>query len=129
VETLKGYLEKKEAKRGEYLIRQGERTRHLFFVESGEFEVRYEMKDKAPMRLRTMRAGVVFGEIALYLDIPRSVSVIASKSSAYYRLSAERLREMEQKEPAVALTFQTFMIRTLSERLVDLNRTLHAMSQ
>jgi CRP-like cAMP-binding protein len=74
-----------------------------------------------------MRAGAVFGEIGMYLDIPRSMSVISTGPGSYYRLSSDSLKEMEKADPDMALTFQNYIIRILSERLVDLNRTIESL--
>jgi SulP family sulfate permease len=128
IETLLRYLEKKEVESGSFLIRQGERSEYLYFVESGEFAAQLELEGEEPIRLRTMHAGAIFGEIALYLNIPRSVSIIAVQPSVVYRLSTSELKRMETEDPGLAVTFQNYVIRLLAERLVDLNRTLEALS-
>jgi SulP family sulfate permease len=129
VERLKGYMERLCVSAGEYLIRQGDPAKDLFFIERGEFSVQLEAAGEEPIRLRTMRAGTVFGEIALYLDVPRSVSVLSTEPSVYYRLSGEALRDMQVRDPALALSFQDYVIRLLSDRLVDLNRTISDLSR
>jgi SulP family sulfate permease len=128
VQKLMGYMEKNEVGPNRYLIRQGEAARHLYFIESGEFAAQLELQGEKPIRLRTMREGAIFGEIALYLDIPRSLSVVATKPSTVYQLSAEALANMSGRDPDLAVVFQNYVIRLLAERLVDLNRTLKALS-
>jgi SulP family sulfate permease len=129
VERLKGYMERLCVSAGEYLIRQGDPAEDLFFVERGEFSVQLEVAGEETIRLRTMRAGTVFGEIALYLDVPRSVSVLSTEPSVYYRLSDEALKAMQKRDPDLALAFQDYVIRLLSDRLVDLNRTIRDLSR
>jgi SulP family sulfate permease len=129
MEKLTSYMERLCIARGEFLIRQGAPANHLFFIEQGELSVQLEIEGSKPLRLRTMRAGTVFGEIALYLDVPRSVSVVATKNSVYYRLSRQALKSMERKDPDLAIAFQGYLIRLLSDRLVDLNRTLQDLSR
>jgi SulP family sulfate permease len=75
-----------------------------------------------------MREGAMFGEIALYLNIPRSLSIVATKPSTVYQLSADALKKMEARDPELAMAFQKYVIRLLAERLVDLNRTLEALA-
>jgi SulP family sulfate permease len=128
VKKLMRYLEKREVDRDHYLIRQGDEARHLYFIESGEFAAQLELQGEEPIRLRTMREGAVFGEIALYLNVPRSLSIVATKPSAVYQLSSEALKSMERDDPDLAMAFQNYVIRLLAERLVDLNRTLEALS-
>ena len=127
IERMMVYLEREETGADNVVVRQGETARHLYMIESGEFAAQLELQGKEPVRLRTMRAGAVFGEIGMYLDIPRSVSVISTGAGSYYRLSSEALKEMEKADPDLALIFQNYMIRTLSERLVDLNRTIESL--
>jgi SulP family sulfate permease len=128
VQKLMEYLEKKEVAPNRYLIRQGEAAKHLYFIESGEFAAQLELRAEKPIRLRTMREGAIFGEIALYLDIPRSLSVVATKPSTVYQLSSDALEKMAGRDPDLAVAFQNYVIRLLAERLVDLNRTLEALS-
>jgi SulP family sulfate permease len=122
------YLQRREVKPDRYLIRQGEPARHLYFIESGEFAAQLELHGNEPIRLRTMREGAMFGEIALYLNIPRSLSIVATKPSTVYQLSADDLKKMEARDPELAMAFQKYVIRLLAERLVDLNRTLEALA-
>jgi SulP family sulfate permease len=127
IERMMTYLEKEKTDNDTVVVRQGEAAQHLFIIESGEFVVQLELPDKEPVRLRTMRAGTVFGEIGMYLNIPRSVTVISTGSGSFYKLSSDSLKEMERKDPDLALKFQNYVIHILSERLVDLNRTLESI--
>ena len=126
--NLMGYLQRREVQPDQYLIRQGEPARYLYFIESGEFAAQLELRGNEPIRLRTMREGAIFGEIALYLGIPRSLSIVATKPSTVYQLSADALKKMETRDPEIAMAFQNYVIRLLAERLVDLNRTLEALA-
>jgi SulP family sulfate permease len=128
LERLKGYMERVCVAAGAYVIRQGAAANDLFFIEQGEFSVQLEIEGEDPVRLRTMRAGTVFGEIALYLDVPRSASVVATEGAVYYRLTRDSLGEMQVKDPELALAFQDYLIQLLSDRLVDLNRTIRDLS-
>ena len=121
------YMEKKETEDGSVIVRQSEAARHLYMIEVGEFTAQLERPGREPVRLRTMRAGTVFGEIGMYLDIPRSVSVVSAGPGSIYSLSSDSLQEMERADPDMALKFQTYIIRILSERLTDLNRTLDSL--
>jgi SulP family sulfate permease len=112
VERMMVYLEREETGADSVVVRQGEAARHLYMIESGEFAAQLELPDKEPVRLRTMRAGA---------------SVISTGPGSYYRLSSDSLKEMERADPDLALIFQNYMIRILSERLVDLNRTIESL--
>lgn len=121
---LMPYLDRTVTSPGERLIRQGEPAEALYFLIRGELTAMLEREDAPPVRLRTMRPGTLVGEIGLYLDTPRSVSVIATKPSVSYALSQETLRQLKRSSPDLALSFQDHLIAILGHRLVDLNRVL-----
>jgi SulP family sulfate permease len=126
--ALAPLLEEVRVEAKEPLIRQGEAADRLFFVASGEFAVYLARSDEQPLRLRTMRPGAVFGEIALYLGIPRSVSVVATRPSLAYALTADALARLEREDKDLSIEFQRYLIRLLAERLADVNRTLRALA-
>jgi SulP family sulfate permease len=126
--NLLAYMKREEFEEGAYVIRQDEPANGLFFLESGELSVQLQLEGGQHLRLRTMRPGTVFGEIALFLKVPRSVSVKAACVSSIYRLTEEDLLAMKKEVPDLAIEFQTYLIGLLSQRLVDLNRTVLALS-
>jgi SulP family sulfate permease len=136
---IMAYLEKREVEEGYYLMRQGEASDGLYFIESGQLIAEISTggepseKDMSSgagkrIRLRAMRPGTVVGEVSLYLGIPRTASVVTSKPSKLYFLSSEALRRMEEKKPELASAFHQFIARLLAERLSDNSRTIQALS-
>jgi SulP family sulfate permease len=121
------YLERREMPAGSHLIRQGESTQGLFFIESGRVTVQLELAGGNTMRLRTMGAGTVVGEISLLLGGPRTASVIANEACVVYGLSAVGLARLEQTDESLALAFHRFMVRMLAERLTNSTRTLRGL--
>lgn len=126
IDTFLDYLQERVVAPGDYVIRQGEESQELFFLVEGEMEAILESGEDEAVRLRTMRPGAVFGEIALYLGVPRSLSVRAAEASRCYCLTRRALGRLREEFPDVALAFQDLLIRNLSERLVDLNRTIQS---
>ena len=122
------YLDKDTWREGERLIHQGDASKDMFFVESGRVSVQLDTAPGHTLRLRTMGAGTVVGEVALYLGLPRSASVVADTATTTYRLAADRLADMKRNDPEVAAMFHEFMARTLAARLLDTNRLLEAYS-
>jgi CRP-like cAMP-binding protein len=64
----------------------------------------------------------------LYLDVPRSATVIADIYTQAYRLSREALERMKTDDPDLAIAFNAMMVRLVSERLISTNRELAALS-
>lgn len=127
VKRLTKYLEKKEVKQGEYLIRQGNQPDEMYFIEAGLFSAQLELPDGKILRLRSMRGGTTVGEMGMYLGTVRTASVIADRASIVYRLSRNALKEMEKKDPEAAALLHHWIARLLAERLADNNRTIEAL--
>ena len=86
-----------------------------------------ELDNGRLMRVRTMEAGTVVGEIGLYLGQPRLASVVTEEPCVVSRLSAESLSRMQKENPTLASAFHEFMVRVLAERVTQQNRTLRAL--
>jgi CRP-like cAMP-binding protein len=74
-----------------------------------------------------MDAGTVVGEIAFYLGLPRSASVIGSERGRAYRLSRESLAKLRGKKPEMAARFHEYMARMLADKLLDTTRLLSVL--
>jgi SulP family sulfate permease len=128
-DALMGYLEKHDFADAEHLMRQGRTERFLYIVEKGWVTVMLELDSEKRVRLRTMGAGTVVGETGLYMNAPRTASVVADGNVTAWRLSGHVLKKMEKKDPQIAASFHHFMVTHLAQRLVGSNRTLRALLQ
>jgi SulP family sulfate permease len=124
---LLSYFEEKKTAKGDYLIHQGDDSVGLFFIETGQVTVQLEGSDGKITRLRTMQTGTVVGELGFYLGQKTTASVIADEPCRVFYLSADKLKEMENKSPQIAYAFHKFIIGILGERLTDTNETLKAL--
>src|SRR5574341_873850 len=124
LDHLMQYFEPQELKTGEHLLREGDPTMGMYFLEQGRLRVQLELPDNKALRLRIMNPGTVIGEVGTYLDRPATASVIAEEPSVLYHLTPKALNQMEKHDPAVAAAFHRFMAQIISERLSDTNNTL-----
>ena len=127
VERLTKYFEKKELKKGAYLMYQGGIPDEMYFIETGLISAQLELPNGKILRLRSMRGGTTVGEIGLYLGETRTASVVADRPSIVYRLSKKALKEMEKRDPEVAALLHQWIATLLAERLADNNRTIEAL--
>jgi SulP family sulfate permease len=74
-----------------------------------------------------MGSGTVVGEIGLYLEMPRTATVVADQPGVVYCLTDAALHKMALEAPALAAAFHHFMVRLLAERLLENNTTLNAL--
>ncbi len=129
VDRLMKYLERLEIPQGQYLMREGDPPTDMYFVEAGMVTAQLELPGGQTVRLRSMRGGTTVGEMGLYLQAPRTASVIASRPTIAYRLSAESLKTMREQEPEVAALLHEWIARLLAERVATSDRTIEALME
>ena len=122
------FLEKIEVPAGYTLVRQGDPSDEIFFVEDGEVSIYLETRGGERVRVRRTEAGTVVGEIGFYLKEQRSASAVTDGPATLYRLSVEALERMEAGHPEVALEFHRFMAALSSQRLLSNTRTFEALA-
>jgi SulP family sulfate permease len=124
VNMIHAYGERVVWRAGDHAIREGEQSAEMYFVESGRLTVQFELADGSHVRLRTAMPGTVIGEVAGYLGLPRSASVVADQDSSAFRLTDDALARMRVENPTLAVSFHEFMARTTAERLAHNTRFL-----
>ncbi len=129
VDRLLKYLERRELREGEVLMKQDDPAEEMYFIESGLVTIELELPNGKRMRLRSIRGGATVGEIGLYLGEARTASVIASRHSTVHRLTGQALKEMHEKDPQIAALFHEWIVRLLAERIADNNRIIEALME
>ena len=124
---LQTYLERESLPEGTVLIRQSDPSRDVYVLESGRLVVEVVTPEGTRMRLRTIRPGVVVGEVALYTGVPRTADVVAETPSVVLRLSRPSIEQMEAAEPELAAALHRWFARTMAERLDDTLRAFDAL--
>jgi SulP family sulfate permease len=109
------------------LIKQGDTPDDLFLLESGRLRAELVTPDGHRVRLRLMRPGVVVGEVAMYMGIPRTADVVTEVPSVVLRLDRKAIERMEAQEPALAAELHRWLATTLAERLSDTLRAFDAL--
>jgi SulP family sulfate permease len=125
---LLAYFEVLEAPPGYRLIRQGEPSQDLYFVEDGQVTAVLEREGGPPIRLQTMGGGVV-GEIGFYLGYNRTASIIVDVPGKIYRLSREGMQQMEKENPRAAANLHRLIVHLLAERVAHLVNTVDTLEQ
>ena len=124
---LAGHLERVSLEPGEVLLHQDEPPGDVYVLESGRLSVETVTPEGTRLRLRTLRPGVVVGEIALYAGVARTADVVAETPSVVLRISREAIERLEAEEPALAAALHRWLATTLAERLSDTRGALDAL--
>ncbi|MBI5527252.1 MAG: SLC26A/SulP transporter family protein [Deltaproteobacteria bacterium] len=127
--TLFAYFSRLDAAAGEKLMAQGAEPDALYYLESGRLTVELATEAGESVRLRSVAAGTVVGEVGLYMGGVRTASVVAETAAVLWRLSRTDLERMEREAPDAAAAFHRFMARLLAERLLLADRTVADLSE
>ncbi len=129
VADLLQHMERIEFVPGDYLIHQGDEPEYLFIIASGQVTAQLEVPERAPLRLETMRAGHVVGELGFYLGIQRTAAVVADEPCTAYCLSRHSLEQLEQTKPAVASILHRMMVQLVGDRVIHLMKAVEALQR
>ena len=127
VESMLQYLEREDAETNVTLMRRGDPSDSMYFIESGRINIQLETPDGDIIRLRSLRGGTVVGEIAMYLNAPRTADVITVQRSVLYRLTSDALNRMEAEAPQTAAALHEWIAKQMAERLAENNNTIEAL--
>ena len=127
VSALHTYLERMETKVGDTVFSQGDRPDAMYFIESGRVDVLLRVQSDQVLRLRSMTAGTVVGEVGFYLKKARIASVVVTEAGVLQRLSLEALRQMQETAPYAASAIHVLISCVLSDRLSSSNRVIQEL--
>ncbi len=100
-------------KKGELIIREGERDGRLFVIISGKVEIIKGLGSQKEKPLGILRPINYFGEMALLDDYIRTASIVAMKDTEILSLDQWNIREEIRKYPSIAIE----LLQTLSRRI------------
>jgi CRP/FNR family transcriptional regulator, cyclic AMP receptor protein len=109
---------------GRIIFSEGEEGKELYVVIDGEVEISKRTSMETSKTLITLKAGDIFGEMAIIDAKPRSATAIASKSARLLVMDEGLFFNMIEKNP----DFARKMIRILSERIRRANLTIQQLS-
>jgi len=127
VRRLLEVAERMQVPSGTRIIRRGDADHDLYLLESGQLTVSIPGEDGQPVRVRTMSAGTVIGEIGLELGAPRSADVTADTEVSLRRLPAATLERLTVEDPQLAAAIHRYLARLLARRLITTMRTIEAL--
>ena len=106
---------------GEVIVREGEPGNCMFVIQEGEVEAVTD-SDGRELRLRTMGADEIFGEMALFEEETRTATIRALGPARVLTIDKRNFLGGISEDPSLALR----VVQTMSHRIRDLtNRLAH----
>ncbi len=104
-----------KVRKGDVVVRQGDRENTLFVMLKGLAEVRATGVSGAPLAIAA--AGDTFGEIGFLTEVPRTANVIALSDAELLVLSGDFMDRFIRSEPAAGGKVALNLARGLAARL------------
>jgi len=104
---------------GEVIVREGEETREMFVIRSGEVEIIKQVSGHE-VRLTVLGRGAFFGEMSLLEGLPRSAPARAMGATSLVVLRPGSLLLQLRRDP----TFAFELLQQMSRRVRELNEKL-----
>ncbi|ATH07745.1 hypothetical protein BIY24_07235 [Halobacteriovorax marinus] len=105
-----------ELKAGEYLIREGEESAQMYYLQSGSLAV-YKVRGGAENQIGTIYSGELVGEMSFLDKEPRSASVRAISEAKLLVIPVDKFEKYFNEQPS----WYKALINTLLERLRKAN--------
>jgi SulP family sulfate permease len=117
-------MTREEVRSGTRILTRGEMSGDVYLLERGMLSVWIRTGDDRPLRVMKQRPGAIVGEIASYAGKARTADVVADTDAVVYRLSNNKLRELQDKDPRLAAYWHQAMASGLAEKLDRTNKIL-----
>lgn len=127
--SIAQYFENKTIQKDTSIIEQGKDPGGIYFIESGRITVQMDTDTKKNIRLKTMGAGTVVGEVSLYLGSKASASVRTDTECKIYFLSKDNFQKLNIESPEKATELHSYIVQLLSDRLAKSNATIQALTR
>ena len=121
------YFEYQNIPKNSIIIEQEKDPDGIYFLISGRITVQLNSDDGKQIRLKSMGAGTVVGEVSLYLGSKASASVMSDTDCKIYFLSKNNFQKLNIEAPEKAAELHTYIVQLLSDRLAKSNATIKAL--
>ncbi|MCC5792790.1 MAG: SLC26A/SulP transporter family protein [Legionellaceae bacterium] len=126
--ALLDFAEKVDFAEGEVMCHEGDQSKDLFWLAEGELDAVIAHGEADHRRLKRILPGSIIGEMALYLNQPRSATIIAVTPCLAYRFTPQAIEKLTHAQPERAAIFHKSVVTVLAKRLQYANRLLWHVS-
>jgi hypothetical protein len=113
-----------DAPAGQVILRCQDPSDSLFFLLSGELRARLTIRNE-DKTLGRVKAGECFGEIAMFMRIPRTADVVAETDARMLRVTSEAFLLLITQLPQIAAPILFGMAQVMAGRVSERNQQYH----
>jgi CRP-like cAMP-binding protein len=128
VNKMGSYLTKAPIKTGEYLYRQKDICKDIFFIIRGQVTLSRKNRQGESTRLRTLGPWTITGEPGAFLDYRAPYDAEVVKDGHILKLDAESRNQLEIDNPELSSEFQKLIIIMLGNQLMKTSRMIGNIS-
>jgi uncharacterized membrane protein len=115
--ALADHVVERRYRAGQIVFGLGEAADSMYVVAEGQLNIFLPGEGSRRISLKDVGPGEFFGELALFHDMPRSASVLATTDCMLLELQRQTLEDYVEKRPRAALA----LLRTQTQRLRETN--------
>lgn len=123
-DELLAWFKERTLTAGGVLMREGDESTELMVVVEGSVHVSRRDRDGAQIRLRTLRAGAIVGEIGFLNGDARTATVTAETDVRLQVLTMERHDRLRVEQPRVLIELYDRVLKGTADRAAAIHRSL-----
>jgi SulP family sulfate permease len=128
VPQLLTYLDRKDVAESQVLYQQGEPANTIDLVAAGNLAVDVVKADGTRWRVRRIMTYRVVGEMGFFRRTARAATVSSDGTATLFTLTRDNFERMRIERPALAASFDDFILRVLADRVDFANHAITALS-
>ncbi len=114
---LMAYLERKDIAGSQVIYREGQPADNVDLVAAGSLAIEIAKGTGETLRVRTVMAHTVVGEMGFFRRSVRSATVSADGPATLFTLTRTNFERMRRERPDLALAFADFILRVMADRV------------
>lgn len=117
IHLIAKHVHPKTVQAHEVVCSQGEAGDDLFIIESGKAAISIRIQDGTQKEIAHCSAGDFFGEMAIFEDVPRSATCVASEDSSILILNKHDFFDLMKSAPLTAIKIMKNMLNITTDRV------------
>ena len=114
-------------KKNDILCSEGEKIDTVFLLQRGRVTSYTATDDGQVRRIQTITKGAVINDECIFLNLPVTHTVVVDKESSFWAITKQKLKQMEEKHPKLALAITHHILRYASTVRQRLERDINGL--